>query len=72
MVLDEPSSGMDPQSRRDMWDLLLRWRHTKTILITTHFMEEADAIGDYIAIMNEGQLQCFGTPMSLKKKNSRF
>lgn len=35
-------------------------------------MEEADAIGDYIAIMNEGQLQCFGTPMSLKKKNSRF
>ncbi|XP_048517910.1 ATP-binding cassette sub-family A member 2 isoform X1 [Dendroctonus ponderosae] len=70
LVLDEPSSGMDPQSRRDMWDLLLKWRHSKTILITTHFMEEADAIGDYIAIMNEGQLHCFGTPMSLKKKNN--
>ncbi|XP_066148940.1 phospholipid-transporting ATPase ABCA3-like isoform X2 [Euwallacea fornicatus] len=67
LILDEPSSGMDPQSRRHMWDLLLQWRNQKTILITTHFMEEADALGDWIAIMNEGKLLCYGTPMYLKK-----
>lgn len=50
-----------------MWDLLLKWRNEKTILITTHFMEEADALGDWIAIMNEGKLLCYGTPMYLKK-----
>lgn len=70
MILDEPSSGMDPQSRRELWDLLLRYRKERTILITTHFMEEADALADWIAIMNEGQMLCFGDPMQLKKKYS--
>ncbi|XP_050500171.1 phospholipid-transporting ATPase ABCA3 isoform X2 [Diabrotica virgifera virgifera] len=68
LILDEPSSGMDPQSRRELWDLLLQWRGEKTILITTHFMEEADALGDWIAIMSDGSLNCYGTPMFLKKK----
>ncbi|CAH1954987.1 unnamed protein product [Acanthoscelides obtectus] len=68
LILDEPSSGMDPESRRELWDLLLKWRGEKTILITTHFMEEADALGDWIAIMANGTLQCYGTPMYLKKK----
>ncbi|XP_060517032.1 ATP-binding cassette sub-family A member 2-like isoform X2 [Cylas formicarius] len=68
LILDEPSSGMDPESRRHLWDLLLGWRNKKTILITTHFMEEADALGDWIAIMNDGRLRCFGTPMFLKRK----
>lgn len=65
--MDEPSSGMDPESRRELWDLLLKWRDSKTILITTHFMEEADALGDWIAIMSNGHLDCHGTPMFLKK-----
>ncbi|CAH1126708.1 unnamed protein product [Ceutorhynchus assimilis] len=68
LILDEPSSGMDPESRREMWDLLHEWRNEKTILITTHFMEEADALGDWIAIMNDGELKCYGTPMYLKKQ----
>ncbi|KAG5895530.1 hypothetical protein JTB14_010674 [Gonioctena quinquepunctata] len=68
LILDEPSSGMDPESRRQLWDLLLSWRGEKTILITTHFMEEADALGDWIAIMANGALQCYGTPMFLKKR----
>ncbi|CAG9862052.1 unnamed protein product [Phyllotreta striolata] len=68
LILDEPSSGMDPESRRYLWDLLLQWRGEKTILITTHFMEEADALGDWIAIMDSGRLECFGTPLDLKKK----
>ncbi|CAH1119745.1 unnamed protein product [Phaedon cochleariae] len=67
LILDEPSSGMDPESRRQLWDLLLSWRGEKTILISTHFMEEADALGDWIAIMSEGSVQCYGTPMALKK-----
>ncbi|CAG9771809.1 unnamed protein product [Ceutorhynchus assimilis] len=68
LILDEPSSGMDIESRRDLFDMLHKWRNEKTILITTHSMEEADALGDWIAIMNEGELVCFGTPMFLKKK----
>ncbi|XP_066148995.1 ATP-binding cassette sub-family A member 17-like isoform X2 [Euwallacea fornicatus] len=68
LILDEPSSGMDPQSRREMWDLLLQWRKHKTILITTHFMEEADALADQVIIINEGRAKCSGTPMQLKLK----
>ncbi|XP_030753905.1 ATP-binding cassette sub-family A member 2-like isoform X2 [Sitophilus oryzae] len=68
LILDEPSSGMDPESRRYLWDLLLDMASEKTILITTHFMDEADALGNWIAIMEEGRLRCFGTPMVLKKR----
>lgn len=68
LILDEPTSGMDPESRRYIWDLLLSCRGSRTILITTHFMEEADVLGDRIAIMDHGQLICYGTPMYLKKQ----
>ncbi|XP_068901248.1 phospholipid-transporting ATPase ABCA3-like isoform X1 [Tenebrio molitor] len=66
LILDEPTSGMDPESRRKIWNLLLEYRKTKTILISTHFMEEADILGDRIAIMANGSLQCYDTPMRLK------
>ncbi|KAH0815791.1 hypothetical protein GEV33_007000 [Tenebrio molitor] len=66
LILDEPTSGMDPESRRKIWNLLLECRKTKTILISTHFMEEADILGDRIAIMANGSLQCYDTPMRLK------
>jgi ATP-binding cassette subfamily A (ABC1) protein 3 len=66
LILDEPTSGMDPESRRKIWNLLLECRKTKTILISTHFMEEADILGDRIAIMANGSLQCYDTPMHLK------
>ncbi|XP_045460948.1 ATP-binding cassette sub-family A member 2-like isoform X2 [Harmonia axyridis] len=68
LVLDEPTAGMDPESQRDVWNLLLQWRGAKTILISTHYMDEADALADYIAIMANGEKQCFGTPMELKDK----
>ncbi|XP_026821418.1 ATP-binding cassette sub-family A member 3-like [Rhopalosiphum maidis] len=67
LILDEPTSGMDPESRRQMWDLLLSFRGTRTILITTHFMEEADVLGDRIAIMDHGKVICYGTSLFLKK-----
>ncbi len=67
VILDEPTSGMDPQARREIWDLLLQLREGKTILLTTHFMEEADVLGDRIGIMAAGMLQCCGTTAFLKK-----
>ncbi|GLV40132.1 ATP binding cassette subfamily A member 3 [Carabus blaptoides fortunei] len=66
LMLDEPTSGMDPEARREIWDFLLSLRGERTILITTHYMEEADILGDRIAIMHYGQLQCYGTSLFLK------
>ncbi|XP_011251490.2 retinal-specific ATP-binding cassette transporter [Camponotus floridanus] len=68
IVLDEPTSGMDPETRRDTWDIILKLRGEKTILISTHNMEEADILGDRIAIVHSGRLKCYGTPMFLKKQ----
>lgn len=67
-MLDEPTSGMDPSARRATWDLLQGEKRGRTILLTTHFMDEADLLGDRIAIMAGGELQCCGSPLFLKKK----
>eukprot|EP00052_Salpingoeca_macrocollata_P025254 m.229564 g.229564 ORF g.229564 m.229564 type:complete len:1857 (+) comp22401_c4_seq1:3439-9009(+) len=68
VILDEPSSGMDPYKRRQTWDLLLRHKEGRTIILTTHFMDEADLLGDRIAILAEGRLKCLGTSMFLKNR----
>lgn len=68
VLCDEPTSGMDPSARRSLWDLLLREKHGRTFLLTTHFMDEADVLGDRIAIMAKGDLKCVGTPFFLKKR----
>lgn len=68
VLCDEPSSGMDPAARRQLWDLLISERPGRTILLTTHFMDEADVLGDRIAIMCGGELKCNGTSFFLKKK----
>lgn len=70
--MDEPTSGMDPEARRLVWDLLLACRGSRTILITTHFMEEADVLGDRIAIMDHGHIICYGTPMFLKNEYGKI
>lgn len=67
-MLDEPTSGMDPASRRDTWELLRQHKHDRTILLTTHFMDEADLLGDRIGILAQGQLQCCGSSLFLKRK----
>uniref|UniRef100_A0A8C3VVV7 ABC transporter domain-containing protein n=1 Tax=Catagonus wagneri TaxID=51154 RepID=A0A8C3VVV7_9CETA len=67
VILDEPSSGMDPVSRRATWDVLQQFKHNRTILLTTHYMDEADILGDRIAIMVQGILQCCGSSVFLKK-----
>jgi ABC-type multidrug transport system ATPase subunit len=68
IFLDEPSSGLDPVSRRQLWELLREEKNQrgKTIVLTTHFMEEADYLGDRIAIMSHGRLYCCDTSANLK------
>ncbi|XP_059504051.1 retinal-specific phospholipid-transporting ATPase ABCA4 isoform X3 [Stegostoma tigrinum] len=66
IVLDEPTSGVDPYSRRSIWDLLLKYRAGRTIILSTHHMDEADLLGDRIAIISQGKLQCCGSSLFLK------
>jgi len=71
-MFDEPTSGLDPAARRALWDLLQEEKHGRTTLLTTHFMDEADLLGDRIAIMAGGELQCCGSSFFLKKKYGKF
>jgi len=67
VLLDEPTSGMDPFSRRFTWSVIRQYRQDRCIILTTHFMDEADILGDRIAIMAEGQLRCLGSSLFLKR-----
>ncbi|KAM8851376.1 retinal-specific phospholipid-transporting ATPase ABCA4-like isoform 1-T1 [Spinachia spinachia] len=66
VILDEPTSGVDPYSRRSIWDLLLKYRAGRTVILSTHHMDEADLLSDRIAIISKGQLHCSGSPLFLK------
>lgn len=68
VILDEPSSGMDPDARRHIWSVLQKNRVGRTMVLTTHFMDEADLLGDRIAIMADGIVRCCGTSLFLKNK----
>ncbi|XP_037025654.1 ATP-binding cassette sub-family A member 3-like isoform X1 [Bradysia coprophila] len=68
VLLDEPTSGMDPQARRALWDVLKAQKKGRTVLLSTHFMDEADILGDRIAIMANGNLKCVGSSFFLKKQ----
>uniref|UniRef100_M3ZKD5 P-type phospholipid transporter n=1 Tax=Xiphophorus maculatus TaxID=8083 RepID=M3ZKD5_XIPMA len=68
VVLDEPTAGVDPYSRRGIWDLLLKYREDRTIILSTHYMDEAELLGDRIAIISKGKLCCCGSPLFLKSK----
>lgn len=66
IFLDEPTTGLDPQARRNIWDLILQLRREgKTIFLTTHYMEEAERLSDYVYIMDGGKILKDGTPISL-------
>jgi ABC-2 type transport system ATP-binding protein len=66
LFLDEPTSGLDPQSRRQLWGLLQRFRtQGGTILITTHYMDEAEVLCDRVAIVDQGRVIALGTPREL-------
>ncbi|KAL2115959.1 hypothetical protein VTJ04DRAFT_10214 [Mycothermus thermophilus] len=65
--VDEVSSGLDPLSRRKIWDILLAERGARTILLTTHFLDEADLLADHIAVMSKGRLRAQGSSAELKE-----
>jgi ABC-2 type transport system ATP-binding protein len=66
LVLDEPTLGLDPQARRAVWEYIARLKGDKTILLTTHYMEEADFLADHIAIIDDGKIVALGTSRDLK------
>jgi ABC-2 type transport system ATP-binding protein len=69
LFLDEPTTGLDPQSRARMWDEVRRLRDTgTTVFLTTHYLEEADALSDRIAIIDHGKIVALGTPDALKRQ----
>ncbi|KOX68527.1 ATP-binding cassette sub-family A member 5 [Melipona quadrifasciata] len=68
IILDEPTAGVDPYSRRQMWSFLQSRRHGKVILLTTHFMDEADILADRKAVISKGKLRCCGSSLFLKNK----
>ena len=66
LFLDEPTTGLDPQSRRQLWDLIQSYRAGgRTIVLTTHYMDEAERLCDRIAIVDHGRVIALGTPRSL-------
>ncbi len=66
LFLDEPTLGLDPQSRRAVWEYIARLKGEKTILLTTHYMEEADFLADRIGIIDNGKVVSLGTSIDLK------
>jgi ABC-2 type transport system ATP-binding protein len=69
LFLDEPTTGLDPQSRARMWDEVRKLRDTgTTVFLTTHYLEEADALCDRIAIIDHGKIVALGTPDELKRQ----
>ena len=71
LFLDEPSTGLDPQARRNLWDLVGRIKKEgKTIILTTHYMEEAQYLCDKIAIMDHGRIIASGSPAELIRQHS--
>ncbi|MBA7470733.1 Linearmycin resistance ATP-binding protein LnrL [subsurface metagenome] len=70
LFLDEPTLGLDPQSRRAIWDYIAELKGKKTILLTTHYLEEADVLSDRVGIIDEGKIVALGTPDELKKNIS--
>lgn len=69
LVLDEPTTGLDPQTRKNLWSVIekLRREENMTVLLTTHYMEEA-APSDYVVIIDSGKIVARGTPLELKNK----
>lgn len=68
LFLDEPSTGLDPAVRREIWELIQSLKGETTVILTTHYMEEADRLSDRIMMLNHGTVVMEGTPQELKQK----
>lgn len=70
LFLDEPTTGLDPSARREIWETIQDLKHQTTVILTTHYMEEADRLSDWIMILNHGEVMMRGTPQELKQRIS--
>jgi ABC-2 type transport system ATP-binding protein len=71
LFLDEPTTGLDPRARRDLWDLVRRIHvRGKTVVLTTHYMEEAEALCGRVAIMDRARIIALGTPQELIQRHA--
>lgn len=68
VLLDEPTAGMDLSARRSLWDMLKNYRSNRIIILITHYMDEADVLGDRIGIMAKGKIRCLGSSLFLKNR----
>ena len=68
VILDEPTSGVDPKSRKDIWNLISQYKEGRTILVSTHYMDEAEVLCDQIVIMNKGKIVEKGTSKELQSQ----
>ncbi|KAM4608568.1 glucosylceramide transporter ABCA12 [Polymixia lowei] len=68
VVLDEPTTGVDPCSRRSIWDIVIQHKRDRTIIMSTHHLDEAEVLSDRIAFLERGGLKCCGSPFQLKDK----
>ncbi len=72
LFLDEPTTGLDPKARRDLWDLIVSLKKSgTTIFLTTHYLDEAEVLSDHIAIMNKGRIVAEGSPRQIIQKFGR-
>jgi ABC-2 type transport system ATP-binding protein len=73
VFLDEPTTGLDPRARREVWDVLLSLkRNGKTVFLTTHYMEEAELLADTVAIISKGKIVAMGSPDELIESNANY
>lgn len=72
LFLDEPTTGLDPGSRAELWDLVRRVRaeHSTTVFLTTHYLDEADALADRIVVVDAGRIVAEGTSAELKRRHA--
>jgi ABC-type multidrug transport system ATPase subunit len=68
VLLDEPTSSMDPYSRRTTWDLIRKKKLGRVTLLTTHYIDEAEILSDNISVLRKGKLQCSGSLLYLMRK----
>uniref|UniRef100_A0A8C7EMM2 ABC transporter domain-containing protein n=1 Tax=Neovison vison TaxID=452646 RepID=A0A8C7EMM2_NEOVI len=67
VILDEPTAGVDPASRRSIWELLLKYREGRTLILSTHHLDEAELLGDRVAVVAGGRVCCCGSPLFLRR-----
>lgn len=68
IILDEPTASVDPVARRRIWDLIVQQKRSRTVLLTTHHMDEAEILSDEVAVIHRGKLLTIGSPLLLKSK----